>query len=92
MTDKVQFCEIGMGRTATRSMARAMKDLGFSVSHGSVYFKNKSDLKNKYLHDLLYGVIPKYPYENYEFVGNLPSDCLSTMFLKVMVGLVCVIL
>lgn len=72
MLDKVKFCEIGMGRTATRSMAKAMKILGFSVSHGGGFFRGREDLRDQYLHDLLYGVIPKYPYDNYEFVGNLP--------------------
>jgi len=75
MLDKVQIVEIGMPRTATRSMAQAVRNLGYTVSHGIGFTKfiNKDEstrLKKERLLRLLCGNIPEFPYDNYEYVGN----------------------
>lgn len=77
--DKVQFCEIGMPRTASRSLATAMKILGFTVSHGIGFakFRPKKEADSMItlcLRHFLFGSIPPFPYENYEFVGNFASS------------------
>jgi len=75
MLDKVQIVEIGMPRTATRSMAQAVKNLGYTVNHGIGFTKfiEKDEsirLKKELWTQLFHGNIPKFPYDNYEYVGN----------------------
>lgn len=72
-----EVCEIGMPRTATRSMAEAMGILGYTVSHG-MGFLNSLPVSQQYranddhIAHMLWGYPTPSIYGNFEFVGNLP--------------------
>lgn len=54
MLNKVQVCEIGMPRTATRSLVAAMDILGYKSSHGLGFCKTGKNEYDDEIYDVEY--------------------------------------
>lgn len=67
----LEVCEIGMPRTGTRSLARAMMLLDYSVQHGTSRLEPK--LREDLTRRILYGDCNLRIYQQCSFVGNISS-------------------
>lgn len=67
---RMSVCEIGYPRTATRSLARAMRLLGYTAKHGTR--KLPVDEQRRVTDQILYGQHNLDIYDQYDFVGSLP--------------------
>ena len=66
----LQYAEIGMPRTGTRSLAHAMRILGFRSGHGLTRHSNQ---KESVFRKLLFGDWNLPVYQEMDYYGNLPN-------------------
>lgn len=64
----MKFCDIGLGRTGTRSLCRAMHDLGFFANHGFKHLSEEERRQN--IAKILKGEVDLPLYDQYDYVGN----------------------
>jgi len=67
---RMSVCEIGLPRTGTRSLAKAMTTLGFKTQHGTLGLAD--DVRVSLCHKLMFGQTDLSLYDDCDFVGDLP--------------------